>query len=135
MILTSVLLHPAALQNPTDYATLNTVRICAGNVNVQQDPRFSTLLPAQAQTLPLDYCTTWPAWVTKEGGKVPVSRIRSPDPADDLLKGWVPPLAFEQLWLPEDLPTPKCRAAIGLVLRNGAPRYGTVRFTCMCVPD
>lgn len=122
-MLASVLLHSAALQNPAEMMTLNTINICAGNVNVYQDPRFSTLLPAQAQTLPLDYCASWPAWVIKEGGKVPVSRIQSPDPTDNPLEGWVPPLAFEQLWLPEDLPTPKSRAAVGLVLRNGDPRY------------
>ena len=115
----------SSMLNPVDAATLNMVSICAGNVNVQQDPRFATLLPAQAQTLPLDYCSSWPIWVvqTSASAKLPVARIPGPEGSADPLGGWVPPAAFEQLWLPEDLPQPKARAAIGLVLRNGDPRY------------
>ena len=112
-----------AFQNPTEFQTLRSIGICAGNVRVQQDPRFSTLLPAQEQTLPLDYCSSWPIWVTKKDGTVPVARVSMPEENVDFMKTWVPPAAFEQLWLPDDLPTPKARAAIGLVLRNGDPRY------------
>ena len=42
---------------------------------------------------------------------------------DGLPAGFVNPVTFEQLWLPEDLPLPVARAAIGLVIKNGAPRY------------
>ena len=120
------LVSPLAMTflNPTDYAKLRSINICAGNVRVQQDPRFSTLLPAQEQTLPLDYCSSWPIWVTKKDSKnVPVTRVSMPEENVDFMQTWVPPAAFEQMWLPEDLPTPKARAAIGLVLRNGDPRY------------
>ena len=110
-------------QNPTEFAALQQISICAGNVNVKQDPRFNTLLPAQAQTLPLDYCAPWPIWVTKRGGNVPVARVPMPEKDADLLSTFCPPASFEQLWLPDDLPQPRARAAIGLVLRNGDPRY------------
>ena len=43
----------SAALNPVDAATLQVVSICAGNIRVEQDPRFSTVLPNQAQTLPL----------------------------------------------------------------------------------
>ena len=110
-------------QNPADYAVLSSISICAGNVAVQQDPRFATLLPAQSQTLPVDYVSDWPVWVCKpptsseQQQKVPVVRIPVPEPGEDPLSSWANPCAFEQLWLPDDLPTPKARAAIGLVLR------------------
>lgn len=109
--------------NPAEFATLQQISICAGNVNVKQDPRFTTLLPAQAQTLPLDYCAPWPIWLTKRGGNVPVVRVPMPEKDADLLSTFCPPASFEQLWLPDDLPQPRARAAIGLVLRNGDPRY------------
>ena len=37
--------------------------------------------------------------------------------------GWCNPLAFEQMWLPMDLPLPTCRAALGAVLKDGQLRY------------
>lgn len=104
-------------------SALNQITICAGKVQVQQDPRFATLLPFQRQQLPLDYCAAWPIWVTKQGGKVPVTRVAGPAEGADMLETWAPPAAFQQLWLPQDLPLPTARAAVGLVLRNGEPRY------------
>ena len=115
-----------ALVNPGEYSTLRHISICAGNVQVQQDPRFATLLPAQAQQLPLDYVSQWPIYVTKpksSRGTVPVHRVPMPEQGVDLWSTWCAPAAFEQLWLPEDLPPPKVHAAIALVLRNGEPRY------------
>ena len=102
---------------------LRTVRIAAGRVAVQQDDRFRTLLPFQAQELPIDYCAPWPVWVTKTSGRVPVARVPTPD--SDAVPGttWSMPTTFEELWLPEDLPVPQARPAIGLVLRDGQPRY------------
>jgi len=37
--------------------------------------------------------------------------------------GWVNPCTYEQFWLPQDLPTPTCSAALGVVLKDGTPRY------------
>ena len=103
---------------------VNQISICAGNIRVKQDPRYLTMLPYQAQKLPLEYCSSWPIWVTNPGGKVPLSRVPVPEAAlDEWWTTWVPPAAFEQLWLPEDLPQPVARPAIGLVLSNGEPRY------------
>ena len=112
-----------ALQSPPDML-LRQISICAGNVKVTQDPRFLTMLPYQAQKLPLEYCSSWPIYVSNPGGKVPVSRVPVPEAdLDEWWTTWVPPAAFEQLWLPEDLPQPAARPAIGLVLSNGEPRY------------
>ena len=123
MLLLSTISTAAALLNPVEYSTRDSISICAGNVAVTQDPRFMTLLPAQADTLPLDYCSSWPAWVTRPKGKLPVERVPGPAKGADILDTWAPAGAFEQLWLPEDLPPPRARAALGLVLRNGEPRY------------
>lgn len=115
---------PEEYLNPTDYALISSISICAGNIAVQQDPRFMTLLPNQAQTLPLDYLAQWPIWVVAPpGSKLPVAKVPAPKLGADFGTTWVPPAAFEQMWLPKDLPLPKARAAIGLVLRNGEPRY------------
>ena len=38
-------------------------------------------------------------------------------------EGWVDPVGFEQLWLPEDLPAPSCHVALAAVVKNGVPRY------------
>ncbi len=125
-----------ALQAPPEML-LRQISICAGNVKVQQDPRYLTMLPFQAQKLPLEYCASWPIWVTNLGGKVPVARVPVPEAnIEEWWTTWVPPAAFEQLWLPEDLPQPTARPAIGLVLSNGEPRYvfPTVDTTLVC-PD
>ena len=81
---------------------VNQISICAGNIRVKQDPRYLTMLPYQAQKLPLEYCSSWPIWVTNPGGKVPLSRVPVPEAAlDEWWTTWVPPAAFEQLWLPD----------------------------------
>ena len=93
-----------ALPEPPDML-VTQISICAGNIRVKQDPRYLTMLPYQAQKLPLEYCSSWPIWVTNPGGKVPLSRVPVPEAAlDEWWTTWVPPAAFEQLWLPEDLP-------------------------------
>ena len=120
--LLGALVPVAAVVEPAQQL-LQHVSICAGRVTVQQDARFATVLPFQAQTLPLEYCSSWPIWVTKPQGAVPVSRVPTPALGDELGTTWAPPAAFEQLWLPEDLPLPTARLAIGMVLRNGEPRY------------
>ena len=124
-----LMLHAASacttFLNPMDYAVLNRISICAGNLQVQQDPsQTQMLLPNQQQTLPLDYVSGWPIWVVAPAdSKLPVVRVPGPMEGAEFGKTWVPPACFEQLWLPDDLPTPRARAAIGLVLRNGEPRY------------
>jgi len=97
--------------------SLRSISICSGTVRAQQDPRFLTLLPYQAQQLPLNYCASWPIWVTTQGGKLPVTRVplQSTDSAPETT--WVPPATFE------DLPVPRALPAVGMVLRNGEPRY------------
>ena len=67
-----------ALPEPPDML-VRQISICAGNVKVKQDPRFLTMLPYQAQKLPLDYCSSWPIWVSNPGGKVPVARVPVPE--------------------------------------------------------
>jgi hypothetical protein len=69
------------------------------------------------QSLPLSYVASWPTWIATPDGSA-VTML--PEPTEG---GFVNPLAFEQLWLPLDLPLPTCRAAIGAVLKDGVPRY------------
>ena len=114
------------LLNPTEYATLQCISIAAGRVAVnQQDPRFAMVLPAQEQKLPLSYVAEWPIWIAqaKAGSKLPVTKIPTSAAIDGVCDSWVPPAAFEQHWMPDDLPVPSAAAAVGLVLRNGEPRY------------
>ena len=75
----------------------------------------------RAQHLPLTLCSNWPVWVCASDGSV-VARVPDGE-AEDEEGAWVDPRSFEQLWLPEDLPLPRCCAAIGAVLKDGAPRY------------
>ena len=122
------LLLPAMLRNPVEFATRTHIDICAGNVRVLQlqPSELSAPLPAQAQRLPLGYASSWPIWVVRqsgEAGTLPVTRVPGPATGADSLDTWVAPSAFEQLWLPADLPTPSARPALVLVLRNGEPRY------------
>ena len=37
--------------------------------------------------------------------------------------GWVAPTTFSDLYLPADLPVPKCVPALGICLANGVPRF------------
>ena len=126
----SAALQTTSWNTPVPDRFVDRISICAGNVRVEQldDVARSIPLPFQAQTLPLEACSSWPIWVVngKEStSRVPVSRIPTPAADVDWTSGasFVPPLSFEQLWLPADLPAPCARMAIGLVLRNGEPRY------------
>lgn len=88
----------------------------------------ATPMPLQAQTLPVESCSSWPIWVLKgkeSTSHVRVFRVPAPAAADVWTSGtsFVPPASFEQLWLPANLPVPHARMAIGLVLRNGKPQY------------
>ena len=65
------------------------------------------------------------------GGQLPTSLCRWPlwtATADHVTKlsgaggaeaeaGWVDPISFEQLWLPEDLPLPSSHLAVSLVIK------------------
>ena len=73
------------------------------------------------QTLPLSSVARWPVWITS-GDASSVTCVAGTMPEDEK-GGWVNPLTFEQLWLPQGLAMPKSRAALGAVLKNGVPRF------------
>ena len=98
------LAHVTATLTRAPEAVLSSIRI--GTSDVQQ------------QTLPLSYVSSWPTWVsTPEGDSVTLL------PAEDDPGGWVSAPSYEMLWMPQDLPEPTACAAIGVVLKNGVPRY------------
>ena len=74
----------------------------------------------QTQGLPISMCQSWPVWMATADGKA-VTRLPDASDADD--GGWCDAATFEQLWQPVDLPQPQFTAALGAVLKNGAPRY------------
>ena len=86
----------------------------------------------RTQQLPISLCSSWPVWMIPNSGSVEVVRVPDASDAetvDDASPlGWVNPHTFEQLWLPEDLPPPSARAAVGFVIKDGAPRY---LFPCL----
>lgn len=95
----------SALQQSAPDLTRNTVAVAAGGMSVQQ--------------LPISMASAWPVWVALPDSK---TLLRVPAAGDEA-EGWVAPLTFEQLWLPEDLPSVTATAAVGLVLKDGMPRY------------
>jgi hypothetical protein len=70
------------------------------------------------QQLPLSMCR-WPLWVASEDRVTQISGAG----AADAKAGWVDPVSFEQLWLPEDLPPPSTHIALAAVIKDGTPRY------------
>lgn len=78
-----------------------------------------TALNGAPQHLPLDLCR-WPVWISTRPGEV--TQVPGAGEVDEE-EGWVDPVGFEQLWLPEDLPTPSCHVALAAVIKNGVPRY------------
>jgi len=72
----------------------------------------------KSESLPLSYVSSWPIWLAAPDGS---SVTQLPDGMSE--EGWVNPHSFEQLWIPQDLPAPLSRAAIGVVLKNGVARY------------
>lgn len=101
------------------------------------DPQLNKITIAggdlQAQSIPLTYASSWPIWIASPDGstvtRVPDSSFSSSGSDEDdnggtgVEAGWVDPSSFEQLWLPMDLPPPTTSAALGLVLKDGVPRY------------
>ncbi|KAL1508678.1 hypothetical protein AB1Y20_004773 [Prymnesium parvum] len=82
-----------------------------------------------AQQLPVSLASAWPVWIARPDGssvtRVPDSRTAPPSAEADTpdSSSWVDPITFEQLWLPQDLPFPQCSVAVGMVLKDGMPRY------------
>lgn len=72
-----------------------------------------------AQSLPLGYVTSWPLWMASAEDSGGVERLSTEGDEG----GWCNPLAFEQLWLPTDLPLPTGQFALGCVLKDAVPRY------------
>ena len=81
---------------------------------------------APTQSLPISSVHGWPIWMAAADGSE-VTCVAG-TMAEDEVSGWVNPVTFEQLWLPQDLPLPSCRAAVGAVMKNGMPRY---LFPCL----
>jgi len=81
---------------------------------------------APTQSLPISSVHGWPVWMAAADGSE-VTCVAG-TMAEDEVSGWVNPVTFEQLWLPQDLPLPSCRAAVGAVMKNGMPRY---LFPCL----
>jgi hypothetical protein len=105
--------------------------LSVGLVVPAPDPRVKTIAIAgtqQQQQLPLSLCSSWPVWVCLAGEnalsvtQVPGTTSRAAARSDQPTS-WVDPRTFEQLWLPEDLAAPEAWASVGIVLKDGAPRY------------
>jgi len=76
-----------------------------------------------AQRLPTSL-VKWPLWIVHENGKA-VTQVPGSGQAeaDGAPQSWVDPVSFEHLWLPEDLEAPQLHLSLGLVLKDGEPRY------------
>eukprot|EP00978_Attheya_sp_CCMP212_P040301 scaffold218424_cov52-Attheya_sp.AAC.3 len=98
--------NPSVPFSPTD-PVLTKITIAGGDL--------------QGQSIPVGYASTWPVWMASaDGGTV----TRIPDHTfQEEEDGWVNPLTFEQMWLPMDLPPPTARVSLGVVLKDGVPRY------------
>jgi hypothetical protein len=68
------------------------------------------------QRLPFSYMQTAPIYSFVDG------QFEAVEGAGDE-GGWVAPTSFSELYLPADLPLPKCVPALGVCLANGVPRY------------
>ena len=96
-------------------ATRNTISVVTG-------------MGGGKQSLPLALCK-WPIWWASPGAVTCVpgtaaEAVASAAAADEVVpSSFVYPAGFEQLWLPEDLPLPSSRLAVGAVLRDGVPLY------------
>jgi hypothetical protein len=62
--------------------------------------------------LPLSMCR-WPLWIVSADR---VTKLSGAGGAEEEA-GWVDPISFEQLWLPEDLPLPSSHLAVSLVIK------------------
>ena len=95
-------------------------------VQTPPDPKLSSITIGSSsftqQSLPLAYVQSWPVWMASGAGEVTLLPGTGAS-AEEEEGGWVAPHAFEQLWMPQDLPPLDARAAIGVVLKNGEPRY------------
>jgi len=75
-------------------------------------------LTSGVQQLPTSMCR-WPLWICS--GSQVTQLSGAGDAGAEV--GWVDPIGFEQLWLPEDLPTPSSHLALAAVIKDGQPRY------------
>jgi len=64
----------------------------------------------------------WKSWTLVDGKFLEAVEDENFD-GDDNPSGWVNPTSVDELYLPSDLPLPFVRAALGVVVINGIPRY------------
>jgi len=68
--------------------------------------------------LPLSMCR-WPLWIVSADR---VTKLSGAGGSEEEA-GWVDPISFEQLWLPEDLPLPSSHLAVSLVIKVRQPGF------------
>ena len=66
--------------------------------------------------LPTSLCR-WPLWIASDDHVTKLSGAGGAEAE----AGWVDPISFEQLWLPEDLAPPSSHLAVSLVIKVSCP--------------
>jgi len=70
------------------------------------------------QMLPMSMVDHFPVWLYQDSE---LHQIYNND--DPPQGGWVDPISWGELWLPEDLPLPVMRPAVAAIVRDGVVRY------------
>ena len=69
----------------------------------------------KCEYIPSTSISYWPSWTYQNG------ELLQTENNDE--EGWVNPITLDDLYLPADLPLPKCRPSLGIGITNGQLRY------------
>ncbi|CAM9621049.1 unnamed protein product [Choristocarpus tenellus] len=71
--------------------------------------------------LPIASVQRFPMWIVGETEKGQKTLTGVPQSNDQV--GWVDPLSFNELWIPSGSPTPQMTLSLGMLIKDGNPRY------------
>ncbi|CAN0133881.1 unnamed protein product [Ectocarpus sp. 6 AP-2014] len=89
--------------------------------------QFISILSADGteQRLPVASASSFPLWFidgdeqVDDAGRKHVTQV--PGPNAEL--GWVNPRSYSELWVPEGSPAPAMKLCLGMLMKDGVPRY------------
>lgn len=70
--------------------------------------------------LPVASASSFPLWVIEKDDSGRQQVVQVPTASET---GWVDPRSYSEVWIPEESPAPTMKLCLGMLLRDGVPRY------------
>ncbi|CAM9607986.1 unnamed protein product [Ectocarpus fasciculatus] len=131
------IVRPGVVHSRSGGAERTWCRACSRRQQTKGQPAIERERPAERQfisilsddgteqRLPVASASSFPLWFIDgdeqfdDAGRKQVTQV--PGPNADL--GWVNPRSYSELWVPEGSPAPAMKLCLGMLMKDGVPRY------------